>query len=85
MVEKISTVFVRRDYDLRQPLEVKLADVHKLAACTVLLNRRHNLAHVFWAGEQEAWLRLPVPKGVLKGTSDHWVDSWFKKRLGRWL
>ena len=84
-MEKASSIFIYRDYDLRQPLDVKLADVHKFATCTVFLNRRHNLAHVFWAGEQEAWLRLPVPKGTLKGTSDYWVERWFKKRLDRWL
>ena len=46
-MEKASSIFIYRDYDLRQPLDVKLADVHKFATCTVFLNRRHNLAHVF--------------------------------------
>ena len=80
-----TSVFVYRGYDLRQPLEVKLEDMQTHADITVFLNRRHNLAHVFWNGEKEAWLRLPVPKGALAGTSDYWVECWFKKRLGRWL
>lgn len=68
-----ASVFVYRGYDLRQPLEVKLEDMQTHADITVFLNRRHNLAHVFWNGEKEAWLRLPVPKGTLAGAG---ITGW---------
>lgn len=79
------SIFIYRGYDLRTHPQDKLADVHKLAEVTVFLNRRHNLAHVYWRGEDEAWLRLTVPRARLFGTSDFWVEQWFKERLKRWL
>lgn len=78
-------IMVHRDYDLRTPLDWKLMDISEYHPITVFVNRRRNIAHVFWRGEVEAWLRLKLPGTQLRGTTDSYLFGWLEKHVGRWL
>lgn len=76
-----ASVHIYRNYDLRTPMDVKLADVHKHTRLTIFLNRRHNLAHVFYKGEEDAYLRIRLPYQTLRNTHDEFCRKWLANRL----
>jgi len=76
-------IVVRLPYDLRTPLEAKLADAHWLAGWTVYVNNRGTLAHAVHR-EGDFHIRFPLAPNV-KTCAPAFVERLMRRKMEKFL
>lgn len=84
--KKWSTIFsVERFMNLTMPLSEKVEIANqKMGRYTVLVNRKHTLAHVIVKGD-DMYVRVPIRAKKLHLEKDHVVTAYFAVRLNALL